>query len=112
MRLIDAEAFEKQVIAMGIKNGYLPEKINAMCELINKQQTVCEKETQCARRKKCGFCAQIESLNEECDVMIYRPSNHGIYGHLNGSNTVTPFCLNYCPECGKKMVSGEAEIND
>ena len=26
MRLIDAEAFEKQVIAMGIKNGYLPEK--------------------------------------------------------------------------------------
>ena len=87
-------------------------KINAMCELINKQQTACEKEAQRARRKKCGFCAQIESLNEECDVMIYRPSNHGIYGHLNGSNTVTPFCLNYCPECGKKMVSGEVETSD
>ena len=55
MRLIGAEAFEKQVIAMGIKNGYLPEKINAMCELINKQQTVCEKETQCARRKNADF---------------------------------------------------------
>ena len=39
MRLIDAEAFEKQVVAMAIMNGYAPQKANALCELINKQPT-------------------------------------------------------------------------
>ena len=39
MRLIDAELFKKQVAAMTIRNGYIPEKANALCELIDSQPT-------------------------------------------------------------------------
>lgn len=39
MRLIDAELFKKQVAAMTIRNGYMPEKANALCELIDNQPT-------------------------------------------------------------------------
>ena len=39
MRLIDAELFKKQVAAMAIKNGYAPEKANALCKLIDNQPT-------------------------------------------------------------------------
>ena len=39
MRLIDAELFKKQVAAMAIKDGYAPEKANALCKLIDKQPT-------------------------------------------------------------------------
>lgn len=42
LRLIDAEAFEKQVVAMAIMNGYALQKVNAFCELINKQPTAYE----------------------------------------------------------------------
>lgn len=38
-RLIDAELFKKQVAAMAIKNGYAPEKANALCKLIDNQPT-------------------------------------------------------------------------
>ena len=40
MRLIDAELFKKQVAAMTIRNGYIPEKANALCELITCRQNV------------------------------------------------------------------------
>lgn len=112
MRLIDADDFIKK-FSYAKANS---EEENEMCatvrRMIKEQATACEKEVQHARYKKCVFCAQIESLKEECDVMIYRPSNHKIYGRPIGGDYVTPFCLNYCPECGKKMVSGEVEIND
>lgn len=39
MRLIDAEAFEKQVVAAAIMNGYALKKVNALSELIEKQPT-------------------------------------------------------------------------
>lgn len=41
-RLIDAEEFKKQIAGMAIVNNYPPEKANALCELIDAQQTVCD----------------------------------------------------------------------
>lgn len=40
MRLIDADAFNKQVAAMTIKENYPVEKANAMMKLIDMQPTV------------------------------------------------------------------------
>lgn len=41
-RLIDAEEFKKQIAGMAIVNNYPPEKANALCGLIDAQQTVCD----------------------------------------------------------------------
>ena len=38
-RLIDADEFEKQIVAMAILNNYPPSKANALCELIDRQPT-------------------------------------------------------------------------
>ena len=38
-RMIDAEEFKKQVAGMAIINNYPPEKVNALCELIDAQPT-------------------------------------------------------------------------
>lgn len=39
MRLIDADAFKKQIAGMAIINNYPPDKANKMCELIDAQPT-------------------------------------------------------------------------
>lgn len=39
MRLIDADAFERQVAGMTIANSYSVNKANALCELIDAQPT-------------------------------------------------------------------------
>lgn len=39
MRLIDADEFKKQIAGMAIKNGYSPEKANALCKFIDNQPT-------------------------------------------------------------------------
>lgn len=39
MRLIDADEFKKQIVAMAILNNYPPSKANALCELIDRQPT-------------------------------------------------------------------------
>lgn len=38
-KLIDADEFEKQIVAMAILNNYPPSKANALCELIDRQPT-------------------------------------------------------------------------
>ncbi len=44
MRLIDADAFNKQVAAMTMKENYPAEKANAMMKLIDMQPTAFDKE--------------------------------------------------------------------
>lgn len=44
MRLIDADAFKKQVVAMTIKENYSVGKANAMMKLIDMQPTAFDKE--------------------------------------------------------------------
>ena len=39
MRLIDADAFKRQVAGMAISNNYPANKANALCELIDAQPT-------------------------------------------------------------------------
>lgn len=39
MRLIDADAFERQIAGMTIANSYSVNKANALCELIDAQPT-------------------------------------------------------------------------
>ena len=36
-KLIDADEFKKQIVAMTILNNYPPSKANALCELIDRQ---------------------------------------------------------------------------
>lgn len=38
-KLIDADEFKKQIVAMAILNNYSPSKANALCELIDRQPT-------------------------------------------------------------------------
>lgn len=38
-RVIDADEFKKQIVAMAILNNYSPSKANALCELIDRQPT-------------------------------------------------------------------------
>lgn len=38
-RLIDANEFKKQIAGMGFVNNYPADKVNNMCELIDKQKT-------------------------------------------------------------------------
>ena len=69
MRLIDAEAFEKQVVAMAIMNGYAPQKVNAFCELINKQPTAFDmdkvvEQLEDIKRKKYRACQDV--ICEDC----------------------------------------------
>lgn len=40
MRLIDADAFKKQIAAMAVAGGYPADKANRLCELIDAQPTV------------------------------------------------------------------------
>lgn len=37
MRLIDADTFKRQIAGMAIVNNYPPNKVNALCELIDNQ---------------------------------------------------------------------------
>lgn len=39
MRIIDADKSKKQIAGMAIVNGYLVQKVNKMCELIDEQPT-------------------------------------------------------------------------
>ncbi len=39
MRLIDANKFKQQIAAITIRDNLVPEKSNAICELIDKQPT-------------------------------------------------------------------------
>lgn len=51
MRLIDADAFKKQMAAMAIKENYSAEKANAMMKLIDMQPTAFDKEKVLKRLK-------------------------------------------------------------
>lgn len=53
MRLIDADGFKKQIVAMAIANGYPPKKANAMCEIIDHQPTAYDIDVIVERLEKC-----------------------------------------------------------
>ena len=67
MRLIDAELFKKQVEAMTIRNGYIPEKANALCELIDSQPTAfdVEKVIEQIEYRRANFDCKLCKYNDD-----------------------------------------------
>ena len=57
MRLIDADAFKRQVAGMAISNNYPANKANAWCELIDAQPTAYDVDK------------VVEQLEEYCEEM-------------------------------------------
>lgn len=54
MRLIDADAFKKQVAGMAILNNYPANKANALCELIDAQPTAYDPDKVVEQLEECA----------------------------------------------------------
>lgn len=55
MRLIDADAFKRQVAGMAISNNYPANKANAWCELIDAQATAYDPDKVVEQLEKVAF---------------------------------------------------------
>lgn len=79
MRLIDADAFKRQIAGMAIVNNYSADKANKLCELIDMQPTAYDVDKvveQLREMEICGSC-------------------------LNNRNPI-PVCATFC-DVGKKL---------
>jgi len=72
MRLIDADEFKKQIVAMAIKNNYPEKKANAMCELVDTQPTAYDIEAVCRKlfMESEGICGYEMVLLDSADEII------------------------------------------
>lgn len=55
MRLIDADAFEKQIAGMTIANNYPVKKASALCDLIDAQPTAYDTDNVLERLNKASY---------------------------------------------------------
>ena len=69
MRLIDADAFKKQVAAMAIKENYSAEKANALMKLIDMQPTAFDKEKVIEELKEEGCIIDDEAGNRVVEII-------------------------------------------
>ena len=64
-RLIDADAFKRQVAGMAISNNYPANKANALCELIDAQPTAYDSDKVVAQLEKLKKAEQ--DRQDDCD---------------------------------------------
>ena len=72
MRLIDADAFKRQVAGMAISNNYPANKANAWCELIDAQATAYDPDKvveQLNEEKEFSYADFDEYVNEVCPCL-------------------------------------------
>lgn len=72
MRLIDADAFKRQVAGMAITNNYPANKANAWCELIDAQPTAYDPDKvleQLEDEKEFAYADFDEYVNEVCPYL-------------------------------------------
>ena len=63
MRLIDADAFKRQVVGMAISNNYPANKANAWCELIDAQPTAYNPEKIVEQLKEASYTETQDDMN-------------------------------------------------
>ncbi len=134
MRLIDADAFKRQVAGMAISNNYPANKANALCELIDAQPTAYDPDKVVEQLEEAcislndypGYTVDIERATEivkgeyateqSCEWKL-EDAESNLYAtgcenrELIFEGTPEENGYKYCPYCGRKIKRGGVDGN-